>query len=267
MVGLFKKAFIANNLAFFVDPVFENYSAFNTLTIWFALLAWSIQIYADFSGYSEMAIGTAKMLGYDFRNNFNYPYVAKSVSEFWHRWHISLSTWLRDYLYIPLGGSRISSARTYINLFITMVLGGLWHGANWTFVCWGILHGGALCICHMYKAIRGDRPGLPRPIAYFLTMMVVWVSWVLFRAASMTDVALILERMFTLSEGVQWFNPFAIMVVLVFYLWNIAYMFEWVKAFELTAPTFRNATIVFSMVWLVIMFQPTDTMPFIYFQF
>ena len=144
--GLFKKIVLADHLSVFVDDVFSKPAAFHWATILLAIVSYSMQIYFDFSGYSDMAIGCAKCLGYDFKRNFNLPYISQSVTEFWRRWHISLSTWLKEYLYIPLGGNRKGTLRRYINLFLTMLLGGLWHGANWTFVFWGGLNGLALCI-------------------------------------------------------------------------------------------------------------------------
>lgn len=135
--GLFKKIVLADRISVFVDDVFYAPSAFQWSTIVLAVISYSLQIYFDFSGYSDMAIGCAKCLGYDFKCNFNLPYISQNVTEFWRRWHISLSTWLREYIYIPLGGNKKGRCRQYINLFLTMLLGGLWHGASWTFVLWG----------------------------------------------------------------------------------------------------------------------------------
>ena len=151
--GLFKKVVLADNLAPFVDDAFSRTEIYSGFSILMAVIAYSFQIYFDFSGYSDMAIGCAKILGFDFSKNFNMPYISKNVSEFWKRWHISLSSWLQSYLYIPLGGNRKGTARTYINLLITMILGGLWHGANWTFIIWGLLHGTALCINKAFRKI------------------------------------------------------------------------------------------------------------------
>ena len=135
--GLFKKLVLADHMSVFVDDVFYAPSAFHWTTLILAVVSYSLQIYFDFSGYSDIAIGCAKCLGYDFQPNFDLPYISQNVTEFWRRWHISLSTWLKEYLYIPLGGNRKGKRRQYINLFVTMLLGGLWHGANWTFVFWG----------------------------------------------------------------------------------------------------------------------------------
>ena len=141
MLGLFKKMVIADRMALLVDPVFANPGQFETSVVWMAAIAYSIQIYCDFSGYSDIALGTARVLGYRLMMNFNMPYAAKNITDFWRRWHISLSTWIRDYIYIPLGGNRGSVLRGSVNVLITFTLCGLWHGANWTFVVWGALNG------------------------------------------------------------------------------------------------------------------------------
>ena len=143
--GLFKKVVLADHISVFVDDVYSKPAAFHWLTIVFATLTYSLQIYLDFSGYSDMAIGCAKCLGYDFNKNFDIPYISQNVTEFWRRWHISLSTWLKEYVYIPLGGNRKGTVRTHLNLLMTMLIGGLWHGANWTFVLWGGINELALC--------------------------------------------------------------------------------------------------------------------------
>ena len=162
LMGLFKKMAIADRMAAFADPVFKDPEAYGTYATWLAVLAYALQIYCDFSGYTDMAIGTAHMLGYRLAQNFNMPYLATNVSEFWRRWHISLSSWLRDYLFIPLGGSRGGNWATYRNLMITMTLGGLWHGANWTFVVWGILHGGLLVVHREFQDLCKRVPGADR---------------------------------------------------------------------------------------------------------
>ena len=142
--GFTKKVFIADRLATVADPIFANPGLYSSFSVWLGVVAYSIQIFCDFSGYSDMAIGVAKMIGYDLPENFNMPYLSASITEFWRRWHMTLSSWLKDYLYIPLGGNRKGRARTYINLMLTMLLGGLWHGASWNFVLWGGAHGLAL---------------------------------------------------------------------------------------------------------------------------
>ncbi|MGC9327106.1 MAG: MBOAT family O-acyltransferase, partial [Candidatus Hinthialibacter sp.] len=215
IIGLFKKVFIADRLAMFVDVVFANAGAFDGVTTWLAVIAYAIQIYCDFSGYSDMAIGLARILGFDFHANFNHPYIASSIQDFWRRWHISLSTWLRDYLYIPLGGSRCGKIRTYINLMITMLLGGLWHGAAWTFVFWGGFHGASLAINRWQTEHRKSSPPSQkhpwnRIGGWLLTMAVVLIGWVFFRAPTFSQALAMLRQMFFLQPGVAWLHPFAI---------------------------------------------------------
>lgn len=182
LLGLFKKLVIADRMATIVDPVFAAPDRWDTVTTWCAVLAYAVQIYTDFSGYSDMAIGTAKVIGYDLPENFDMPYAARDITEFWRRWHITLSSWLRDYLYIPLGGNRHGTARTYVNLMLTMLLGGLWHGASWNFVLWGALHGGALAFHRSLSRTSARR--LPRVVSTPITLLFVALAWVPFRAAT-----------------------------------------------------------------------------------
>ncbi len=190
LMGLFKKWAIADRMALYSDPVFADPRQFSSSACWLAVIAYALQIYGDFSGYSDMALGSAHMLGYKLAQNFNMPYAATNLSEFWHRWHMSLSTWLRDYLFIPLGGSRGSRRRTCLNLMITMTLGGLWHGANWTFVVWGVLHGGLLVVhryfrdfCKPRQRLDGLLQSVPgTAVRMACTFLAVSLCWVLFRA-------------------------------------------------------------------------------------
>ncbi len=198
--GLFKKIVLADRLGVFVDDVFNAPVAFNTFTIILAVLSYSLQIYFDFSGYSDMAIGISKILGFDFKANFNLPYISLNVSEFWKRWHISLSSWFKDYLYIPLGGSRKGKARVYINLMIVMLVSGLWHGASWTYVAWGALHGFASCI---NKAFGKNFKKLGNTINRILTFVVVTLFWIVFRATSFSNALEVLKGMFTIHPGIN----------------------------------------------------------------
>jgi alginate O-acetyltransferase complex protein AlgI len=179
-VGLAKKVLLANPCGKVADTVFDAASA-TWLDAWYGVVAYAFQIYFDFSGYSDMAIGLALMLGFVLAKNFDAPYRAQSITEFWRRWNISLSSWLRDYLYVPLGGNRLGARRTYLNLAIVMLLGGLWHGASWNFVLWGALHGGLLA----FERAFGKRPlywALPTPLRVGLTFVLVLFTWVFFRA-------------------------------------------------------------------------------------
>jgi alginate O-acetyltransferase complex protein AlgI len=207
LMGMFKKLAIADRMAVFADPVFSDPGNYATQTVWLAVLAYAVQIYCDFSGYSDMALGTAHMLGYRLTLNFDMPYLARNVSELWRRWHMSLSTWLRDYLFIPLGGSRGTRWQTCRNLLITMALGGLWHGAAWTFVVWGLLHGSYLCIHRTFKEHCGPKlrwllatpPGHLACIA--LTFFSFNLALVFFRAPTFSGAWQMLGRMFVPTAG------------------------------------------------------------------
>jgi alginate O-acetyltransferase complex protein AlgI len=177
LLGLTKKM-LADRLGVLAAPVFADPQHYGPASLWAAAIAFTLQIYCDFAGYSDMAIGTARMIGYRLPENFDMPYLSGNITEFWRRWHITLSSWLRDYLYIPLGGNRRGSGRTYLNLMLTMLLGGLWHGASWNFVVWGGLHGAALAI-HRRLGRRG--PPLPSWLATPLTLLFVLLCWVPFR--------------------------------------------------------------------------------------
>ena len=195
MQGFIKKVFIADSIAPLADTAF----ALETPTAadaWLGALAYTAQLYFDFSGYSDMAIGLGLMMGFRFMENFNQPYVSQSITEFWRRWHISLSTWLRDYLYVPLGGNRHGTARTYRNLSLTMLLGGLWHGANWTFVVWGAWHGALLAI-ERALGLKADVGAGFRPLRWAVTFVLVVIGWVFFRADSLEDAFRFLGAMFS----------------------------------------------------------------------
>src|SRR5262249_16939473 len=203
LMGVFKKLAIADRMALYADPVFANPEVYNSGAVWLAVLAYALQIYCDFSGYTDMALGSAHLLGYKLAKNFNMPYLAVNVSEFWRRWHISLSSWLRDYLFIPLGGSRGTTWQTNRNLMITMALGGLWHGANWTFVVWGLLHGVLLMghrafqgFCKRLSWLDAVMQSIPgRAFGMGLTFLCVCLGWVFFRATTFGTAATILHRM------------------------------------------------------------------------
>lgn len=190
LLGLLKKLAVADRMALYADPVFDTPQSFGSGALWLAVIAYTLQIYCDFSGYSDMALGTAHMLGYKLSRNFDLPYLARNIAEFWHRWHISLSTWLRDYLFIPLGGSRGGHWLTCRNLMLTMTLGGLWHGARWTFVVWGALHGLLLLVHRLCRDWAQARPRLAQALASpvgalacgFVTFLSVTLLWVFFRA-------------------------------------------------------------------------------------
>lgn len=243
-LGLFKKAVVADRLAMFVNYVYNNPENFHGLSLIFATVFFAFQIYYDFSGYSDIAIGAAQVMGFKLMDNFNRPYVSRSIAEFWQRWHISLSTWFRDYLYIPLGGNRVKVPRWYFNLFITFLVSGLWHGANWTFVIWGALNGfyyifGSVT-CNIRKKII-QFMGLDKlPIVYkclqiFTTFCLVCFSWIFFRANNIKDAFYIISHLFVGIYGdfislINFLNNFNIHKSLI--LGNRAYeMFALVFAF------------------------------------
>jgi len=205
--GLIKKLLIADRVSKVADPVFASPELFHPVTIWFGVLAYTIQIYCDFSGYSDMAIGIAKIIGYDLPENFNMPYWSANITEFWRRWHITLSSWLRDYLYIPLGGNRHGPRQTYLNLMLTMLLGGLWHGASWNFVLWGGLHGGALAIHKFWRSGQTGGSAWGAACAHLGTLMFVVLTWVPFRSQSFQNSILIYKKLFVIGtpEGGRWY--------------------------------------------------------------
>jgi len=210
LIGVFKKLAIADRMAIFSDDVLAAPGNYSTSAVWLAVLAYAFRIYADFSGYSDMAVGLAHLLGFRLARNFNMPYLAVNVADFWRRWHISLSTWLRNYLFIPLGGSRGSSLLTARNLMITMMLGGLWHGASWSYVVWGGLHGVFLIVHRQFRDFCQPRPRLTALLEthagtvcrVFTTFMCVAFAWIFFRPdlAGAWDV---LDRMFHLRGGLS----------------------------------------------------------------
>jgi len=196
LIGFSKKVLLANNLALVADKAFKLLGTddLSLAMAWLGALCYTLQIYYDFSGYSDMAIGLGKMFGFHFDENFNYPYISKSATEFWRRWHISLGTWFRDYVYIPLGGNRVNSnKRLFFNLFVVWALTGLWHGANWTFICWGLLYFVALSI---EKAVGLDKMQSHAMLRHLYTMLLVMFGWVIFRAETISDALLYLKTMF-----------------------------------------------------------------------
>jgi alginate O-acetyltransferase complex protein AlgI len=276
VMGLVKKMAIADRMAEYVDPVFGDPSGYRAEAILMAIIAYSVQIYCDFSGYTDMAIGTAHMLGYKLAQNFNMPYLAANVSEFWRRWHISLSSWLRDYLFIPLGGSRGSHWRTAANLMVTMTLGGLWHGANWTFVFWGALHGTLLVghrlfrdQCQRWTLLDRVLRSIPGTMSrMLLTFVCVAFGWVFFRATTLHDALTLLHRLFAWSPGLgEPLRRVGLTDTLLF-MWlchGVACWVPWKKLWRLPAPVqgFAYATALL----LAQVLAPDAGKAFIYFQF
>lgn len=263
LCGYIKKSCLSDHLATFVDPAFADPATIPAGTMWMVVVMYAAQIFCDFSGYSDMAIGMAGLLGYVLPVNFRGPYLSVSISEFWHRWHISLSTWLRDYLYIPLGGNRGRPGNQYRNLMVTMLLGGLWHGAGWNFVIWGGLHGGALICCRLW-ATR-EKPLQP-VIAWSLTMLWVGWTWVWFRTSSV-------ESAFEWTRGLcsigPWNSAWSIPMAAVLTGWLVQWagQQERVRAVARRIPDWAFACILGGGWAVALSFAQTEHQPFIYFQF
>jgi alginate O-acetyltransferase complex protein AlgI len=271
--GFVKKVLFADTLAVYADPVFAHPAAYASPVVWLAVTAYAGQIYYDFSGYTEMALGIGRMFGFELPVNFRHPYRARSVTEFWRRWHISLSTWLRDYLYIPLGGNRKGRGRTYVNLMATMLLGGLWHGASWTFVTWGALHGLGLVVDKLRMERRGERPEAPGSLVeqwlgWAGTFLFVLVTWVFFRAPDFPTAWAMLRKMaFLDSGGAAWYYVYAMAALglgALLHLWVVA-RGERDLVLDLRQPLAWVAVLGIAMV--VLFFAPLNSSPFIYFQF
>jgi D-alanyl-lipoteichoic acid acyltransferase DltB (MBOAT superfamily) len=275
--GLIKKAIIADYIAQYNDIVFLNpagYSGFENLL---ALYGYALQIYCDFSGYSDMAIGIGKIMGFNLGINFNKPYQALNITDFWRRWHISLSSWLRDYLYIPLGGNRKGKIRTYINLFITMLLGGLWHGASWRFVIWGGMHGIGLAIHKIWKKIIPEKFSENRIwkiFAWIITFHFVVFLWIFFRASTMQDAWAMIKQIFTAMDPAyilpfwQVRKLFLIMLLVGFATHFIPSQFyPTLEKWFIRIPWVVKAIGFIVLVQLIIELKSQGVQPFIYFQF
>lgn len=204
--GMFKKVVISDRVAWLVNEVFPHYTQHSSLLLLLAVLFFAFQIYCDFSGYSDMARGIARVMGYELMVNFNLPYFATSIREFWSRWHISLSSWFRDYVYIPMGGSKVSSSRYVVNVLVVFILSGFWHGANWTFIIWGLLHGIALWVSTLWQANESKNTTF---LSAFLTFLFVCFAWIFFRAESLAEAFGFIKHLFsfhpnTLSDSLWW---------------------------------------------------------------
>ncbi len=273
LMGAIKKVVIADRLSVCVNAVYESPAAYSGLSILWAVIAYSIQIYCDFSGYSDMAIGVAKVLGYDLGRNFNLPYLSKNPTEFWKRWHISLSAWLQEYLYISLGGNRKGHFRTYVNLMLTMILGGLWHGASWNFILWGALHGGALVVHKLFMKWhkkRESHAGLKTFLSILGTYAFVSLCWVFFRADSFHTAWLILSRMFTMAEGISYTYVYTVIFALALLAIHIYCYFKTNKEgtyILLDWNKFLPKVLFILAILLTAAFAYQGNQAFIYFQF
>jgi len=277
VIGLSKKVLIANVLGEEVDRIFElGGSEIGSLTAWYGIIAYGFQIYFDFSGYSDMAIGIGRMIGFKFPENFNNPYISQSISEFWRRWHITLGRFMKDYLYIPLGGNKVSEGRMFFNLWVVFLISGFWHGAAWNFVIWGAFHGlfliaDRLFLLKVYKTI-GKVPSI------IITYIIVLIGWVFFRAETLPDAMRYLESMFSFSgmdDGIFFDNKFyTILVVAIFFsFWGGFNSIErWQERLFAEKQNNRRITlmVVFSILFFIISLSAITSSgfnPFIYFRF
>ncbi len=270
LLGLFKKTIIANYLGLdIVDPIFEHPKNYGSLDILFAVYSYAVQIFCDFSAYSDMAIGFAYLLGYQFPTNFNQPYRAASLKDFWRRWHISLSRWLREYLYIPLGGNRASEKKTYQNLIITMGLGGLWHGASWNFITWGLLHGFGLAVEKKYKLDSESGNQWKRIGKIVLVFNFVCFAWIFFRSESFGKSFEVLGQLFNFSKSSTKITPFYLSL---FVIGMSFHFFKPLRSFSISdrllkLPALAYAVVFALMITLITALMPEGIAPFIYFRF
>jgi D-alanyl-lipoteichoic acid acyltransferase DltB (MBOAT superfamily) len=276
--GLFKKIVVANRLAIYVDAVYGNAELHSGLTLLVATYFFAFQIYCDFSGYSDIAIGAARVLGYDLMKNFNRPYFSKNINEFWSRWHISLSTWFRDYLYIPLGGNRKGVPRMFINILIVFLVSGMWHGANWTFLAWGALHGLFAMLSRLTLGARDrlvDALKIPKSVVngfrIFITFQLVCLAWIYFRAGSISDANYIVHSIFTAPGGL--FIPaldqfmYGLIAIFLLLMGDAAQeVTNLSQKFVLRPRTVRWASYI-AIIIITILIGVFDESQFIYFQF
>jgi len=278
-VGLIKKVVISDQIAVnLVERVFHSPQSYSALEILTGLYAYSVQIYCDFSGYSDIAIGSALLLGIRFPENFNSPYKARNLADFWRRWHISLSTWLRDYLYVPLGGSRGSQWKTYRNLMVTMLLGGLWHGASWTYVFWGFLHGLGLAVTRAFQRARGKKKAGADPsltdhfwhvVAVVLTFNFVAFTWIFFRSQSFAGSMAMMRRLGSFTTHHPNLPPalLALLGVSLLFHYTPAKLYRWAQRRFIDMPAPGQGLCLFLVAVLLHEAASTAAVPFIYFQF
>jgi D-alanyl-lipoteichoic acid acyltransferase DltB (MBOAT superfamily) len=266
VVGFFKKVALADYLARYVDPVYGNPGRFEASALVLATVAFGWQIYFDFSGYTDMARGIARLMGFRLMLNFNNPYAATGLGDFWNRWHISLSTWFKDYLYFPLGGSRHGKFRTYLNMFITMVVSGVWHGAAWTFVIWGALHALGRGATRELEQTEFYRERIPRLVKQLLVFAFVTFTWVFFRAQSVSDAWLIVRRVCTAGWRDPRFPLLMASLILAVWLYQLLYTSRSALRRLLDAAAVRVGLVMLMIAYLLIVAQPS-TRQFIYFQF
>jgi alginate O-acetyltransferase complex protein AlgI len=286
--GLFMKCVIADTMAMLVDPVYNSPRQYDGMHLMLATVFYAFQIYCDFAGYSHIAIGAAEVFGYKTMQNFNHPYVAQSIADFWRRWHISLSIWLRDYLYIPLGGNRVPAARLYFNLFVVFLICGLWHGANWTFIVWGVIHGLYLIFSLMTRGIRNgmcrmlklsEAPRLHRVLKVIVTFSLASFAWIFFRANSMPDALYIVSHLTAqwgnvaaMAQSPYWTSlRFEFLVgmaslAVLFIAYQLQRRGNFIEVFS-RRPIWLRWSVYYAAIVVILLFGNIGAKPFIYFQF
>jgi len=284
--GLFKKVVIGDRLAILVDEVYNHPHDWHGFALLFATVLFSIQIYCDFSGYSDIALGTARVMGFKLMHNFKQPYFSKSISEFWSRWHISLSTWFKDYLYIPLGGNRVKIPRWYFNLLFVFLVSGLWHGANWTFIIWGSLHGVLLIIQNVTERHLKNLK-VPSFIKSVFIFFLITLAWIFFRASSLSDALYVLKNLLTVDENGKYFSLTKMGIhglpntylgialwrfVLSLLLIPVLFLADWLiltgRANKIISlPPIISWPIYYSLILAILFLGVFETRMFIYFQF
>lgn len=277
LFGFFKKSFVADTIAVqLVDPVFSNPSHYSTGTLWLAILGWTVQIYADFSGYSSMAVGASRIFGFEIPENFRFPYLATSISEYWRRWNSTMSRFFFDYIYVGLGGNRRGTLRTLLNVMTTTFLSGLWHGANWTFVVWGSMHGVSLCICRLWRNFKKRYalapilpPALGVAVAWLLTQSVVCLTRIFFRAPDFATAAEYTAGLFSSpGSAIIPMNPLLWIAFIALPVDHAAGW--WIEHRGIAVPRIPNwakAAAYAAMIVFLFHARISDVQPFVYFQF
>ena len=268
--GYFMKLLLADRCGIYVDTIFNNVDKHNGGSYLVASLLFPFQIYGDFAGYSLIAIGVARVLGFRLMENFHRPYFACTIGEFWHRWHISLSTWFKDYVYIPLGGNRVGKLRNYFNLLITFVVSGIWHGANWTFLCWGTIHGILLCVEKAFGISKQKYTGAKKSFHWAATFVLVCFAWILFRANNLSDAVSVVTGIFTNlgTPKPEYANFIAIgLAMTVLLTKEFADEFNWkIRVADSKSWLVRHIYLII-MIAYIILFGVLGGDQFIYFQF
>ena len=277
LIGIFKKKVIADRLAVCVNAVYAAPAAYSSFSILLAVITYSLQIYYDFSGYTDIAIGVARIIGFDLGENFNLPYLAKNPSEFWQRWHISLSSWFREYVYFPLGGNRKGKIRTYFNILITMLISGLWHGASWAFVVWGVLHAVASMVHKIFVDIK-KKMGFSKDsdsvvgkvISIIINFCFVTLLWVPFRTNDLGKAVYIIKRLFSFEKGITYVFDYSIIFIVLMLIVEVFALLKNngdnpVKPLDL--GKFRNKVIMVCLAIITFVFAYIGNTAFIYAQF